>query len=73
MGSPGAYYTQNGDMLQCNNCGLTFPLSIIGVDGAGCHPIMIDEKAVQRTGDGLVIDSAAITPYEPLFATVAEH
>lgn len=73
MGSPGAYYTQNGELLQCNNCGLTFPMSVIGVSGAGCHPIMIDEAAISRGADGLVIDDAAISPYEPLFATVAAH
>ena len=72
-GSPGAYYTQEGDLLQCNNCGLTFPLSVIGTSGSGCHPILIDEAAIQRSTDGIVIDGAAIALYEPLFATVREH
>ena len=72
-GSPNAYYTQTGNMLQCNNCGLTFPLSVIGVDGVGCHPIMLDDSIVQR-GDGtLVINAAALSAYEPLFERVAAH
>ena len=72
-GSPNAYYTQNGDLLQCNNCGLTFPLSIIGTDGAGCHPIMMDDSAVARSGDDLVIDAELLSAYEPLFTRVVEH
>ncbi|MBQ9648533.1 MAG: DUF2318 domain-containing protein [Oscillospiraceae bacterium] len=72
-GSPNAYYTQNGGVLQCNNCGLTFPLSIIGADGAGCHPIMMDDSVTERSGDDLVIDAERLSAYEPLFTRVAEH
>lgn len=73
MGSPGAYYTQNGNLLQCNNCGLTFPMSVIGGGGRGCHPIPIGEEAIKRTADGLVIDSETVAAAEPLFVTVAPH
>lgn len=73
MGSPGAYYTQNGEELQCNNCGLTFPMSVIGGGGRGCHPIPIDEEGIKRTADGLVIDSETVAAAEPLFSTVAPH
>ena len=72
-GSPNAYYTQNGEVLQCNNCGLTFPLSIIGTSGAGCHPILMDDSAVERNGGDLVIDAELLSVYEPLFTRVAEH
>ena len=72
-GSPNAFYTQNGEVLQCNNCGLTFPLSIIGTSGAGCHPIMMADSVARREGGDLVINAAALTAYEPLFAKVAEH
>ncbi|MBQ8995006.1 MAG: DUF2318 domain-containing protein, partial [Oscillospiraceae bacterium] len=41
-GSPKAYYTQEGDLIKCNNCGLTFPLEILDSPGSGCHPITID-------------------------------
>ena len=34
-GSPRAYYTQDGDLLTCNNCGLTFPLSVLDTPGIG--------------------------------------
>ena len=72
-GSPNAYYTQNGNLLQCNNCGLTFPLSVIGVDGAGCHPIMIDQSAIKRNGNDLIISAASLRAYEPLFAKISMH
>ena len=72
-GSPNAYYTQNGEMLQCNNCGLTFPLSIIGTEGSGCHPIMMDDSVAERSGNDLVIHTEALAAYEPLFARVAAH
>lgn len=72
-GSPGAYYSQNGDLLQCNNCGLTFPLSIIGADGRGCHPIMLDESQIAETSTGISIDREYLLGFEALFANVAEH
>ena len=72
-GSPGAYYTQNGELLQCNNCGLTFPMSVIGASSGGCHPIMIDEQAVQRGPDSVVINSEALAACEPLFTSVSAH
>lgn len=72
-GSPGAYYTQSSDLLQCNNCGLTFPLSVIGVDGTGCHPIMLDETKLTETDGGVSIDKEYLLSLEPLFTNVAEH
>lgn len=72
-GSPGAYYTQKGNELQCNNCGLTFPLSVIGEDGSGCHPIKLDQTKVTETDGGVLIDKAYLLSLEPLFANVAEH
>ncbi len=72
-GSPGAYYTQEGDQLKCNNCGLTFPISVLDSPGGGCHPIMINEEILQYQGKDLVIDLEGLSEYEPLFARVADH
>ena len=72
-GSPGAYYTQSGDLLQCNSCGLTFPLSVIGEDGSGCHPIMLDDTKVKEIDDVVSIDKAYLLSLESLFKNVAEH
>ena len=72
-GSPAAYYTQEGSLLKCNNCGLTFPLNVLDSPGGGCHPIMIDASIIQETQDGLILNTAALLQYEYLFEKVAAH
>ncbi len=72
-GSPGAYYTQEGDQLKCNNCGLTFPISVLDSPGGGCHPIMLKEEIVRYEGNNLVIDLDGLSAYEDLFSRVADH
>lgn len=72
-GSPKAYYTQYGNLLKCNNCGLTFPLSVIGVNGEGCHPIMINEEEITRTENEVKISKKALLQNEKLFEKVASH
>ena len=72
-GSPGAYYTQNGDQLQCNNCGLTFPLNVLDSPGGGCHPIMPDDSVFTYTEDGVLVHTDMLKQYEELFSKVADH
>lgn len=72
-GAPGAYYTQEEDVLKCNNCGLTFPISVIDSPGGGCHPIMLDEEIVSYREDDIVIDPERLASYEVLFENVKEH
>ena len=72
-GSPGAYYTQEGSELKCNNCGLTFPVSVLDSPGGGCHPILPDEKIMQFEGNDLWIDLKGLSGYEELFVKVADH
>ncbi len=72
-GSPGAYYTQKNDELVCNNCGLTFPVSVLDSPGGGCHPIMINEELMTYEGSDLVIDLEGLSIYEELFEGVADH
>lgn len=72
-GSPGAYYTQEGDKLKCNNCGLTFPTSVLDSPGGGCHPIMLKEEIVRYEGNDLVIDLNGLSANEELFSRVADH
>lgn len=72
-GSPGAYYTQEGDKLKCNNCGLTFPVSVLDSPGGGCHPIMLDGESVKYEGNDLKIDLRGLSVYEELFSKVADH
>ena len=72
-GAPGAYYTLKGDQLQCNNCGLTFPLNVLDSPGGGCHPITPDESVYTRTDEGVLIHTDQLLAYEDLFSRVAEH
>lgn len=72
-GSPGAYYTQEGNELRCNNCGLTFPISVLDSPGGGCHPIMPGEEIVRYEGSDLAIDLDGLSAYEDLFSRVADH
>ncbi|MCR5487650.1 MAG: DUF2318 domain-containing protein [Lachnospiraceae bacterium] len=72
-GAPGAYYIQKGDQLQCNNCGLTFPLNVLDSPGGGCHPIMLNESVFTKTKEGIIIHTDLLAQYEELFNKVAEH
>lgn len=47
-------YQQRGDVMMCNNCGMTFPSKHIGVITGGCNPIPVEK----RTEGGLVIVQA---------------
>lgn len=72
-GSPKAYYTQEGSELKCNNCGLTFPISVLDSPGGGCHPIMMNEGIIRYEGNDLLIDMKGLSQYEDLFSKVADH
>lgn len=72
-GSPGAYYTQENNELMCNNCGLTFPVSVLDNPGGGCHPIMISKDIMAYEGSDLVIDLEGLSMYEELFEGVEDH
>lgn len=72
-GSPYAYYTQEGDELICNNCGLHFPLNVIDMSGTGCHPISIPSSIISETSEGLTLDKDALLQFEGLFTKIADH
>ena len=72
-GSPRAYYTQEGDVLKCNNCGLTFPLAVLDAPGGGCHPIMFSSTFVQESEEEIRLNLEALLQCESLFEKVAAH
>lgn len=72
-GSPQAYYTQKGNQLMCNNCGLTFPLSVLDAPGGGCHPITLDSSIVKEAEGQVELSLEALLRYESLFEKVASH
>lgn len=72
-GSPRAYYTQEGDVQKCNNCGLTFPLAVLDAPGGGCHPLMFSSAFVQESEGEIRLNLEALLQCEPLFEKVAAH
>ncbi|MDF2608533.1 MAG: putative rane protein [Lachnospiraceae bacterium] len=50
-GSPYAFFKQQGDTFQCQNCGNIYSLDMIGKERGGCNPvpIMSDEATVTDT------------------------
>lgn len=57
-GSPYAYFAQDGDSIQCQNCGNVYSVDMIQLERGGCNPIpiMSDEKTVTETE--IIIPSA---------------
>lgn len=59
-GSPYAWFEDLGDgTLQCQNCGLTFPLDSVGTEKAmGCNPVTITDFTVE--GDTVTVPEAVL-------------
>ena len=59
-GSPYAWFEYLGsDILQCQNCGLTFPLDTVGTtNAAGCNPVTITEFTVD--GDTVTVPQSVL-------------
>ena len=59
-GSPYAWFEDRGDgMLQCQNCGQTFPLDSVGTEKAmGCNPVTITDFTVE--GDTVTVPEAVL-------------
>lgn len=66
--SPRAYFVQRGAELECQNCGLTFPVESVGSKAAaGCNPTMIQTLEEQ---DGVfVMDAQELESYAGAFAS----
>lgn len=63
--SPQAYYQQNGDVLQCTNCGFTFEPEEVGITQGGCNPWPVDGIII---GDDVVtIPAEAADEMRPAF------
>ena len=39
-------YSQDGDLMVCNNCGLVFPSERINIEKGGCNPAPLERKTV---------------------------
>ena len=67
-GSPYAWFEYLGnDTLQCQNCGLTFPLDAVGTaKAAGCNPVTITEFTVE--GDTVTVPQSVLADNAYRFA-----
>lgn len=67
-GSPYAWFEDLGDgTLQCQNCGLTFPLDTVGTERAqGCNPVTITDFTVE--GDTVTVPAALLAQNAARFA-----
>ena len=67
-GSPYAWFEDLGDgNLQCQNCGLTFPLDTVGTEKAqGCNPVTIADFTVE--GDTVTVPEALLKANAERFA-----
>lgn len=67
-GSPYAWFEDLGDgNLQCQNCGLTFPLETVGTEKAqGCNPVTIADFTVE--GDTVTVPEALLKANAERFA-----
>ena len=67
-GSPYAWFEDLGDgNLQCQNCGLTFPLDTVGTEKAqGCNPVTITDFTVE--GDTVTVPAALLAQNAARFA-----
>ena len=67
-GSPYAWFEDLGDgTLQCQNCGLTFPLDSVGTEKAmGCNPVTITDFTVE--GDAVTVPEAVLKANVQRFA-----
>lgn len=67
-GSPYAWFEYLGNnTLQCQNCGLTFPLNTVGTTrAAGCNPVTITEFTVD--GDTLIVPQSVLADNVQRFA-----
>lgn len=46
MGSPKAFFVQEGDSVVCQNCGIGHQIETIGTAKRGCNPIPIDSLVI---------------------------
>ena len=67
-GSPYAWFEDLGDgTLQCQNCGLLFPLDAVGVEKAtGCNPVTFSDFTVE--GDVVTVPAALLAENAARFA-----
>ena len=63
--SPNAYFLQEGEYFQCQNCGNKFHVDEIGVSKGGCNPAPVEEMT--EDDDTIIISSEYAKTYKEKF------
>lgn len=67
QGSPYAYFEQNGDAFQCQNCGNIFYRDKIELQKNGCNPIPITGEIKEQTDTEITISADELEEMSSLF------
>ncbi len=68
MGSPYAYFVQEGDSFICQNCGNAFSRDDIGLEAGGCNPVPVTEDDYEETDGVITISDDFLNEYKDSFA-----
>ncbi len=61
------WYTQQGDVLVCNNCGNRFKASQVELIKGGCNPVPITKDLKTEDASFITISRAVLEEAKPLF------
>lgn len=67
LGSPLAYFIQDGDKVECQNCGNYYPLEMVGLEPGGCKPIPISDEDTIVEANKITIPASFLEDNESLF------
>ena len=65
--SPNAFYQQNGNVLQCTNCGFTFAPEEVGITKGGCNPWPIEGAVIGE--NEITVPAAAVAAMRDTFVS----
>ena len=71
MGSPKAYFIQEGDSVVCQNCGIGHKIETLGTAKRGCNPIPIDSLAID--GENISFEKSELLASADLFKTIVKE
>ncbi|MGN1201680.1 MAG: DUF2318 domain-containing protein [Eubacterium sp.] len=68
MGSPFAFFVQQGDSFICQNCKNVFALDSIGTVHGGCNPVPITQDNYEIQDEKIIVSGEFLNQYAPNFA-----
>ncbi|MCD7854428.1 MAG: DUF2318 domain-containing protein [Clostridiales bacterium] len=69
MGSPYAYFKQEGDSFVCQNCGNAFQTDYIGIEHGGCNPVPVTEEYYTSSNGKITVSAEFLSAYKDSFAS----